>query len=154
MGDIAIRHIDGFDSRLIRDLCRLEIENLGKEASVNQWVIPVLIRYGLVTIAERLPEKEIAGVCQVLRSYRDPAAAFIHSFYIQPHFRRRHIGRMLLAEVLKKVRSDDLKRIYLTVDQQNLPAIALYVSAGFKGSSVLKDEYGKGVDRVLYALEL
>ena len=35
-----------------------------------------------------------------------------------------------------------------------MPAVALYRSAGFKGSSFLKDEYGEGVDRVLYTLEL
>ena len=154
MERITTRHIYEFDPELIRDLCKLEIENLGKEASVNQWVIPVLIRYGLVTIAEKVPEMEIAGVCQVIRSYRDPCAAFIHSFYIRPRLRGRHIGSMLLAKVLEKVRSDGFDSIYLTVDEENLPAVSLYKSAGFRRKSVLNDEYGEGVHRVLYALEL
>jgi ribosomal protein S18 acetylase RimI-like enzyme len=154
MEDITIRHIVDFSPGLVRDLCKLEIENLGEEASVNQWVIPVLIRHGLVTIAEKQPDREIAGVCQVIRSYREPSQAFIHSFYIRPHLRGRHIGRMLLEEVLEKIRSDDFKRIRLTVDPENTAAVALYDSAGFKRSSVLRDEYGEGVDRVLYTLEL
>jgi len=154
MEDITTRHIVDFDSGIIRDLCRLEIENLGKEASVNQWVLPVLIRYGLVTIAETRPEKEIAGVCQVVRCYRDPSEAFIHSFYVRPHLRGRQIGSRLLAEVVEKIRSDGFKKIQLTVDSNNAHAVSLYVSAGFKKSSVLEDEYGEGVDRVLFTLKL
>lgn len=154
MKDIAIRHVDNFTPGLIRELCRLEIESLGEEASVNQWVLPVIIRYGLLTIAEIKPGKEIAGVCQVLRSYKDPSKAFIHSFYIRPHLRGRDIGRKLLGEVLKKIRSDKFLGIRLTVDPENDAAVSLYESAGFRRSSVLKDEYGKGADRVLYTLEL
>ena len=154
MKGITTRHIDSFDSGLIRDLCRLEKENLGEEASVNQWVIPVLIRYGLITIAEKLPEKQIAGVCQVIRSYREASAAFIHSFYVRPHLRGMNIGRTLLSAVLEKVSSDGFGRIQLTVDAENEPAVSLYRSAGFRKKKVLKDEYGEGVHRDLYTLEL
>ena len=154
MKDIIIRHIVDFSPELVRDLCQLEIENLGEEASVNQWVIPVIIRYGLVTIAEKHPEGEIAGVCQVFRSYRKPSRAFIHSFYIRPHLRGRHIGKILLEEVLKRIRSDDFEIIQLTVDPENIAAVTLYDSVGFKRSSLLKNEYGEGVDRVLYTLRL
>ncbi len=154
MEGITTRHIDSFDPGLIRDLCRLEIENLGEEASLNQWMIPVLIRYGLVIIAEKLPEGKIAGICQVIRSYGEEASAFIHSFYIRPHLRGKKIGRTLLSAVLDKVGSDGFKRIQLTVDAENKPAVSLYRSAGFRKTSVLKDEYGEGVHRDLYALEL
>jgi ribosomal protein S18 acetylase RimI-like enzyme len=154
MKDIAIKHIDDFTPGLIRELCRLEIENLGKEASVNQWVIPVLIRYGLVTVAEKQPEKEIAGVCQVLRSYKDLSSAFIHSFYVRPHLRGKNIGEKLLRGVLKRIESDGFKSVWLTVDSANTAAVSLYESAGFRRTSVLRDEYGEGVDRVLYTLKL
>jgi ribosomal protein S18 acetylase RimI-like enzyme len=154
MEGITTRHINSFDPGLIRDLCRLEIENLGEEASINQWVIPVLIRYGLVTIAEKLPENKIAGVCQVMRSYNQASSAFIHSFYVRLHLRRMHIGKTLLSAVLDKVSLDGFNKIQLTVDPENEPALSLYKSAGFRKVSVLKDEYGEGVHRDLYALEL
>jgi ribosomal protein S18 acetylase RimI-like enzyme len=154
MEGITTRHIDSFDPGLIRDLCRLEIENLGEEASINHWVIPVLIRYGLVTIAEKLPEKQIAGVCQVIRSYGEATSAFIHSFYVRPHLRGMNIGKILLSAVLDKVGSDGFDKIQLTVDAKNEPAVSLYRSAGFRKTSVLKDEYGEGVHRDLYTLEL
>jgi ribosomal protein S18 acetylase RimI-like enzyme len=154
MEGITIRQIDDFDPDLIRELCRLEIESLGEEASLNQWMIPVLIKYGLVAIAEKMPQKEIAGVCQVIRSYRDASAAFIHSFYVRPRLRGRRIGRILLSSVLEKAAGDGFKKIFLTVDPENKPAVSLYRSAGFRRTSFLKDEYGKGVHRDLYALEL
>jgi ribosomal protein S18 acetylase RimI-like enzyme len=154
MEKIATRHINSFDPGLIRELCRLEIENLGEEASVNQWVLPVLIRYGLVTIAEKLPEKQIAGVCQVIRSYGEAGSAFIHSFYVRQHLRRMNIGKTLLSAVLEKVGLDGFNKIHLTVDAENEPAVMLYRSAGFRKTSVLKDEYGEGVHRDLYTLEL
>lgn len=154
MGMITIKHIEDFDLKLINTLCELEIENLGNEAAINQWVIPVLIRYGLVSIAEKLPEQEIAGVCQVLRNYGDPSGAFIHSFYIRPGSRDRKIGKLLLKGVINKLKSDDLKKVHLTADPENIPAAALYSSVGFKRAGVRKDEYGKGIDRDLYVLAL
>lgn len=154
MEGIITRQIEDFDPDLIREICRLEIESLGEEASINQWVIPVLIRYGLVTIAEKLPEREIAGVCQAIRSYRDASAAFIHSFYVRPRLRGRRIGRKLLSSVLEKAAGDGFKKIFLTVDPENGPAVSLYRSAGFVKLSFLENEYGKGVHRDLYALEL
>ncbi len=154
MNKIAIRHIDDFSPGLIRELCALEIENLGEEISVNQWVIPVLIRYGLFTVAEKHPKKEIAGVCQVLRSYKDLSSAFIHTFYVRLHLRGEKIGKILLEEVLKKIKSDRFVKVQLTVDSANTAAISLYESAGFKKLAVLEDEYGEGVDRALYSLKL
>ncbi|MCD4669436.1 MAG: GNAT family N-acetyltransferase [Actinomycetia bacterium] len=151
---ITIKHIKDFDLKLIETLCELEIENLGNEASVNQWVIPVLIRYGMVSIAEKLPEQEIVGVCQVFRSYDDPSGAFIHSFYIRSGLRGKKIGKLLLGRVINKLKSDDLKKVHLTADPENIPAAALYSSFGFKRSGIRKDEYGKGVDRDLYVLAL
>jgi ribosomal protein S18 acetylase RimI-like enzyme len=107
-----------------------------------------------VTIAEKLPEKQIAGVCQVIRSYREKTSAFIHSLYVRPSFRKMNIGRTLLLAVLDRVSSDGFNIIKLTVDAANKPAVSLYRSAGFRKTSVLKDEYGKGVHRDLYTLEL
>jgi len=154
MDMIAIKYIQDFDSELINTLCELEIENFGKQASINQWVIPVLMRYGMVAIAERMPGQEIIGVCQTIRSYSDPSDAFIHSFYIRPEHRGKKIGRLLLECVVNKLRSDELKRVCLTVDPENIPAVALYSSFGFKRSGIRKDEYGKGVDRDFYILDL
>jgi len=154
MEGIITRQIEDFDPDLIREICRLEIESLGEEASINQWVIPVLIRYGLVTIAEKLPEREIAGVCQAIRSYRNASAAFIHSFYVRPRLRGQRIGRLLLSSVLEKAAGDGFKKIFLTVDPENGPAVSLYRSAGFVKLSFLEDEYGKGVHRDLYVMEL
>lgn len=154
MERITIKRIEDFDFELIRTLCELEIENLGDEASVNQWVIPVLIRYGMVYIAEKLPGNEIAGVCQVIRSYNDPSDAFIHSFYIRPGFRGRKIGKLLLKGVINKLRSDDVKKVHLTVDSKNISAVALYSFFGFERSGIRKDEYGRGINRDLYMLTL
>jgi len=154
MDKIKIEHIEDFDFELIKTLCELEIESLGDEASINQWVIPVLIRYGMVSIAKKMPNDEIAGVCQIIRSYRAPTEVFIHSFYIRPGFRGKKIGKQLLREVIDKLRTDDLKKVYLTVDPNKTAALALYGSLGFKCCGTRKDEYGKGIDRNIYLLAL
>ncbi len=59
----------------------MEVENLGKEAAINQWVLPVIIRYGKLFIAVNNKDNLI-GVCEIIRSYMIPSTAFIHSFYI------------------------------------------------------------------------
>ena len=59
--------------------------------------------------------------------------AVIWGVYVAPAFRKRGVGRMLLARALEHARSmADLRQITLGVNTENAAAIALYKSAGFE----------------------
>jgi len=59
--------------------------------------------------------------------------AVIWGVYVAPAFRKRGVGRMLLARALEHARSmADLRQVTLGVNTENAAAIALYESAGFE----------------------
>ena len=154
MKGIFVKQIKDPDPVLIETLCRMEIENLGQEAAVNQWVLPVIIRYGKLFIAGNNKNDTLIGVCEIIRNYLVPTTAFIHSFYVDSESRNRGIGKMFLKRVLDELKSDSFKEVQLTVDPGNVAASLLYRSFGFKKKGTRKDEYGRGIHRDLFSLKL
>jgi ribosomal protein S18 acetylase RimI-like enzyme len=184
MYNIIFQEIKNVDVELVKKIVKLEKRNLGKDASINEWVIPVIIRYGKVIVAKREKEPlmeeireikcaikegensikkgskkksddtEIIGVCEVIKSWREENAAFIHSFYIDKKYRNKGIGSGLMKKVIDILKNDNIKIIELTVDPANRAANQLYSGYGFKRAGFRKDEYGRGVDRDLMILKL
>jgi len=154
MIDVNIEVVNDFDCQLINTIKILERENLGKEASINQWVIPVIIRYGKLVIAQKIDDSRIVGVCELIKCWENEKIVFIHSFYVDRKFRSKGIGSKLLDGVIKLLKKEDLESIELTVDPENKIAIRLYKNFGFRIVGLRKDEYGMGIDRYLMRLEL
>jgi ribosomal protein S18 acetylase RimI-like enzyme len=155
MENISIKVLNDIDTEITLELKKLEISNLGRSASINEWVIPVLIKYGKVITAVKnsesdLKEKEkIIGVNELLRKWDDPATVFIHSFYVEKSFRKKGIGSFLLEESIKILKGEKIRKIELTVDSRNLQAVKLYEKFNFKKTDHFKDLYGLGVHRDL-----
>ena len=148
---ISFRVLKSFDADLIMTLKKLEVDNLGREAAINQWQLPVIIRYGRFIVAENENE-EIIGVCEMLRQWEQPLDAFIHSFYIVEKYRCRGIGKNLLENVIDILKKEGFKSVQLTVDPGNKPAMGLYGRFGFKKKQLKIGEYGEGHDRFLLEL--
>lgn len=148
MPDIIIEELKGFDPALIDKIKRLEIENLGSEAAINEWIIPVVIRYGKFLVL-RSESNGIIGICQILKNWEVEGCAFIHSFYISKGYRSRGYGKKLLEGALNILKKSDIHTVELTVDPENKVAYRLYERYGFKKIVLLKDEYGPGKDRHL-----
>lgn len=155
MESIVIREIKGIDWRLVGRLERLEKRNLGRRASINRWVIAVIIRYGKFIVAQKSGnDSDIIGVCELIRSWKSRNSAFIHSFYVDKGYRKKGVGKKLLQEVIANLKNDGFREIELTVDPGNKAANRLYKSFGFKRIDFRKNEYGRGVNRDLMRLEL
>jgi len=144
----------------IIELKKLERKNLGKDASINEWVIPVIIKYGkLITVVETKNYKgsileRIVAVNELIRKWSSFDTAFIHSFYVTKNFRNKGIGSFLLKESINLLKGEGIKRIELTVSPDNIYAIHLYEKFGFKKIDFLKDVYGEGIDRDLMVCEI
>ena len=158
MAEVVIKEIRDFNLDLIYEIKSLELANLGDEASINEWIIPVVIRYGKLIIAEEKESGEIVGICEIIRGWEDNESgggtAFIHSFYIDEKFRFSGIGKKLLAGVMEILKNDGISLIELTVSPDNKPALNLYEGFGFTVENLRKDEYGKGMDRYLMRFKL
>lgn len=148
---ISFRILKSFDANLINKLIKLEVDNLGREAAVNQWQLPVIIRYGRFVVAEN-EHGDIIGVCEMLRQWAQPLDAFIHSFYVEESFRHRGVGKNLLENVIDILKKDGFKSVQLTVDPDNKPALSLYGRFGFVKKLLEVGEYGEGQDRILMEL--
>ncbi len=155
MNSIFIQEIKGADWKLVSRIVKLEKKNLGSEASINQWVIPVIIRYGKFIVAQKSRDgSDIIGVCELIRSWKDDSKAFIHSFYIDKEYRKKGIGRKLLGKVIDILKDENFKEIELTVDPGNKIASRLYKDFGFGRIDFRENEYGRGVNRDLMRLKL
>jgi len=153
MSEINFRVLEKFDANLLDILKKLEVENLGSDAAINEWQIPVIIRYGKFITAE-LHSGEIIGVCEIIKEWKEDRAAFIHSFYIKEKYRNQGVGRDLLVYAIKILRNEDFESVELTVDLENKPAVNLYENFGFELKEFRPNEYGKGVNRYLMVLKL
>jgi ribosomal-protein-alanine N-acetyltransferase len=144
----------------IIELKKLERENLGRDASINEWVIPVIIKYGkLITVVETKNYKgsileRIIAVNELIRKWNSFDTAFIHSFYVAKNFRNKGVGSFLLKESINLLKKDGIKKIELTVASDNIYAVHLYEKFGFKKIGFLRDIYGKGIDRNLMVCEI
>jgi ribosomal protein S18 acetylase RimI-like enzyme len=151
---IKIKILEGFDNELIELIKNLEKENLGELAALNEWQIPVIIRYGKFIEAIIEATGEIAGICEMLKEWKPGNTAFIHSFYVVEKLRNKGVGSQLLASVIDILKKENFEAAELTVDPGNWAAVNLYDKAGFKEKELEHDEYGKGEDRILMVLKL
>ena len=154
MVDVNIVEIKNFGNRLIARIKELENKNLGSKASINEWVIPVIIRYGKLAVVQKADDGEIIGVCELIKNWDDNQSAFVHSFYIDREFRAQGIGKIFLSKIISMLKAENLKTIELTVDPENEAALKLYKKYGFAVIDLRKDEYGSGIDRYLMRLKL
>ena len=60
----------------------------------------------------------------------------------------------LFEALLAELKEKGIRKLFLEVEHDNGPAIALYEKFGFAGYGYRRDYYGKGKDAVLMSLEL
>jgi len=155
MDNITIKVLNNTEPEIILELKKLEIENLGRNASINEWIIPIFIKYGKVIVVVkkykyRFSEKEkIIAVNEMLKKWDDQKTVFIHSFYVKKVFRNLGIGEFLLKESIDILKKENIKNIELTVAPDNYVAIRLYEKYNFKKVLYLTDIYGRGINRDL-----
>lgn len=154
MQEIEIKTIKDFSLSLIENIKKLEIENLGKDAAINEWQIPVIIRYGKFIVVQLKKSGKIIGACEILREWKEARIAFIHSFYVCAGYRTRGIGKKLLKDTLDILRDENFEQVELTVDAENKAAVKLYEDFGFEVGEARPNEYGLGVNRNLMVLKL
>jgi ribosomal-protein-alanine N-acetyltransferase len=77
------------------------------------------------------------------------------SLAVIPHQRGHGLGRRLMVEVLRRLRTEGVRQVRLTVEPTSEAAITLYQSLGFSSEEgVVKDYFGPGEHRLLMTLAL
>ena len=60
----------------------------------------------------------------------------------------------VMSVLLNILRQNDIKKVFLEVEHDNIPAISLYEKSGFTRYGYRRDYYGQGKDAVLMTKEL
>jgi len=161
MDNIIVKEVKDFNLDFVLKIKKLETENLGRIWGLNEWIIPVIIKYGKLIIAVQkadLKDKSrkdlIVGVNELIRSWENNNIVFIHSFYIKKGYRNKGFGSLLLEKSIEILKKQCVQKIELTVDPQNLTAIGLYKKFGFINSGFKEDMYGKGIGRNIMVCEI
>ena len=81
-------------------------------------------------------------------------AAEISDFYVEPAFQGKGLGKALLAYVISNARTAGIKKIFLWVLQENLPARGFYETCGFKATGETGLIEGTQVVDMYYELKL
>ncbi|MCR4730058.1 MAG: ribosomal protein S18-alanine N-acetyltransferase [Saccharofermentans sp.] len=69
-------------------------------------------------------------------------------------FRGRGIATRLFNALLEELKAQGITKVFLEVEHDNAPAIALYKRSGFADYGYRRDYYGPGKDAVLMSLDL
>ena len=85
----------------------------------------------------------------------DGYVSWIMSLAVTPHQQGRGLGRRLMVEALRRLRTEHIHQVRLTVEPTNATAIMLYRSMGFSSDEgVEKDYFGPGEDRLIMTLAM
>lgn len=88
-----------------------------------------------VIAAESRESKDIIGYCWTHRVRRGASAkkrGRIHMFGVHPEYRGKGLGKRLLSQGLKYLKTKGVEVAELTIDTQNRPAHTIYQSLGFE----------------------
>ena len=97
-------------------------------------------------------ESESTGVVGFVDYWITFDSATICQICVNPLFRRKGLGSMLLEEMLKDCRTERVNNITLEVRENNFSAIKLYEKHGFKHVLVKEGYYSNG-DNAIYMVK-
>ncbi len=122
-----------------------------KEGAIDEWVILPIARCGKILLLK--DEDKILGFVEILRKW-GKNDIYIFSFALKLKLCGKGYGTKLMEMLLEYLKKEEIENIYLTVDPENKRAVRLYEKFDFKKDEFLKDEYGKGIDRIYMKLQL
>lgn len=150
MAELEVSRLERLEPGMLAELAHYGRESLG-DAALDEWTLPVIAAWGLLYVARR--GGEVVGSAQIIRCF-EVNDLYMDIFYIRPPRRGLGYGTKFLCEILERLGSRGFRRLLVTADSSNLPAVALYEKAGFREAGSLPAFYGQGEDRLLLAARL
>lgn len=149
---VKIVEVSKTDKEYIEEIVRIEEETFGKNGGVDMWLLKPLVKYGKVLVLTG-EEGKVEGVAEFIKDF-DENEAYIYGFAIGTSSRGKGYGGIFLEKSKEYMKGKGIERLLLTVDPKNIPAVSLYEKYGFEAKETIKDEYGKGIDRLFMVCKL
>jgi ribosomal protein S18 acetylase RimI-like enzyme len=147
-----------------------DVERVRRLVEITGFFSPAEVDVAAELATERLAKGEKSGYEFIMAEHYGrlagyacfgpiPATADSYDLYwiaVLPDFQGRGLGRRLVKEVEKRIRSAGGKRIYVDTSQrvQYASTRAFYESAGYRLETVLEDFYGQGEGKAIYCKKL
>ncbi len=159
-----VRNIDGIDNlvvytvqdfnlKLLNEMVNFGLDAFGEEMYSDEWSLVPQIRHGNVYAITEKNKFQIVGLAILMRDWEDVDKVYLFDYAISEDFQGMGIGFEFFKIISEDLGVQGFKRISLTVDADNKPAMRLYRNKiGFKSVDYSRNEYGEGHDR--YILEL
>jgi ribosomal protein S18 acetylase RimI-like enzyme len=125
----------------------------GLGAIDEQTLVP-LARYGKIILYREKGDPKPIAVCELMRDYQDAKKAYIFGFYVRSDQQGRGIGIDFLDDIFPILKTDQFKKVCLTVSTQNTHAVKLYERTGFEIKGTRYSEFGIGEDRYYMEKEI
>ncbi len=140
--------VQDFDLSLLDNMVSFGLNIFG-ELGMNEWGLVPQIRHGSVYILKEDDQTDIMGLAIFMRDWENTEKAYLFDFAIDKDIQGHGFGRQFLKIIAENLLEQDFKKISLTVDVENEPAIRLYRHIGFKPVEYSRNEYGKGHNRYI-----
>ncbi|SMP14028.1 [SSU ribosomal protein S18P]-alanine acetyltransferase [Desulfurobacterium pacificum] len=144
MQNLKILPLTQLDEKTLKEVAAIEKASFKDSYSLESLKRELSLSFSHIFVAKE--NEKTAGYC-ILWIIGNEAE--IHKIAVAPEQRRKGIGKQLLKAVLRTLKEKNVKRVFLEVNEKNMPAINLYKSCGFKVIGRRENYYGKGESALL-----
>lgn len=153
--NLAVYVVEDFNLKLLKNMVEFGLDVFGEEMGADEWSLVPQIRHGNVYVVTEQGKQQVLGLAIFMRDWEDIYMAYLFDYAVGEDFQGLGIGFEFLKIISQDLKNQGFKRICLTVDGNNKPAIRLYKDKiGFESIEFSKDEYGKGNDRHIMELDI
>ncbi len=146
---LQIKQIRKIKKDLLLLLEKKEAEVFGI-SGLNRYHLPVFAKYGRLFVIYK--DNNPVGLAELMQNWDDSQTTYLVGFSIFSESQGQGIGKEFLNGIIDILKSENIKKIELTVDPDNEKALNLYQEVGFRKSKFSKEEYGPKQDRFIMEL--
>ena len=141
MENLEIRDMTLQDFDEIKDILISDFDDFWSDSILKNELIGENKKYILAK-----SEKEIVGFCGIMINFPDSE---IMNIVVKKDFRKKGIGEILLNKIIEISQKLGCEKIFLEVNEKNIPALKLYGNAGFKRVGIRKKYYENKYDAII-----
>uniref|UniRef100_A0A7C1P179 GNAT family N-acetyltransferase n=1 Tax=Thermofilum pendens TaxID=2269 RepID=A0A7C1P179_THEPE len=143
-----------FKLKDLPEVMRIELSSFTFDAYDELTFIYLYKKCGnLFLVAEA--ERRIAGYSVTCVEQEGKAlVGYVHSIAVDPAFRRQGVGRALMEETFRRLRSLGISEVKLDVSVNNEVGLRFWRSLGFEPIGVKKRYYADGSDALVMRMKL
>ena len=148
--DLKVRLIKTPEPEVIAAVATLEAQAFGR-GGLNEWHLPVIARYGRLYVLES--GTRILAAASLIKGWT-VRGAYLIDLVVERELRGQGCGRLLMEQVVDRLKKEDISFLELTVAKDNISAINLYHLLGFEKTDTRLNEYGPGHDRLAMSVKI